>query len=127
MNWGGPSIGCGRLAFLVIGALLTAPVAGGLQASGQSTAPSVPPRALDGPPAPVLPEVVSRDASGRMTIRAVRLTTPLRIDGAFRSIRYQPGSELFVVYNDERDTRLSGFPEISTRALIVKVNRLFRF
>jgi hypothetical protein len=40
---------------------------------------------------------------------------------------YQPGSELFVVYNDERDTRLSGFPELTTRAVIVKVNRLFRF
>ena len=40
---------------------------------------------------------------------------------------YQPGSELFVVYNDERDTRLSGFPEMTTRAVIVKVNRLFRF
>jgi hypothetical protein len=40
---------------------------------------------------------------------------------------YRPGSELFVVYNDERDTRVSGFPEISTRAFIVKINRLFRF
>jgi hypothetical protein len=40
---------------------------------------------------------------------------------------YQPCSELFVVYNDERDTRLSGFPELTTRAVIVKVNRLFRF
>ena len=40
---------------------------------------------------------------------------------------YQPGSELFVVYNDERDTRPSGFPALSTRALIVKFNRLFRF
>jgi len=40
---------------------------------------------------------------------------------------YQPGSELFVVYNDERDTRLSGFPEMTTRAVIVKINRLFRF
>ncbi|NOT27148.1 MAG: carbohydrate binding family 9 domain-containing protein [Acidobacteria bacterium] len=40
---------------------------------------------------------------------------------------YQPGSELFVVYNDERDTRLSGFPELTTRAFIVKINRLFRF
>ena len=40
---------------------------------------------------------------------------------------YQPGSELFVVYNDERNTRLSGFPEMTTRAVIVKVNRLFRF
>ncbi len=40
---------------------------------------------------------------------------------------YQPGSELFVVYNDERDTRFSGFPEMMTRSFIVKINRLFRF
>jgi hypothetical protein len=40
---------------------------------------------------------------------------------------YRPGSELFVVYNDERDTRARGFPELSTRAFIIKVNRLFRF
>jgi hypothetical protein len=40
---------------------------------------------------------------------------------------YQPGSELFVVYNDERDTRLGGFPQLLTRSLVVKVNRLFRF
>jgi hypothetical protein len=40
---------------------------------------------------------------------------------------YQPGSELFVVYNDERDTRARGFPDLATRAVIVKVNRLFRF
>jgi hypothetical protein len=40
---------------------------------------------------------------------------------------YQPGSELFVVYNDERDTRGRGVPELTTRALIVKFNRLFRF
>jgi hypothetical protein len=40
---------------------------------------------------------------------------------------YEPGSELFVVYNDERDTRLSGFPDMTTRAVIVKVNKLLRF
>jgi hypothetical protein len=40
---------------------------------------------------------------------------------------YQPGSELFVVYNDERNTLVRGFPTLSNRALIVKVNRLFRF
>jgi hypothetical protein len=40
---------------------------------------------------------------------------------------YRPGSELFVVYNDERDTRAAGFPDLATRAFIVKVNRLFRF
>ncbi|HVH26678.1 MAG TPA: DUF5916 domain-containing protein [Vicinamibacterales bacterium] len=40
---------------------------------------------------------------------------------------YQPGSELFVVYNEERDTAARAFPSLSTRALIVKVNRLWRF
>ena len=38
--------------------------------------------AFDGPPAPVAPAVVSRDADGRVTVRAVRLAAPLRIDGA---------------------------------------------
>ncbi len=40
---------------------------------------------------------------------------------------YRPGSELFVVYNDERDTTVRGFPDPQNRALIIKVNRLFRF
>ena len=40
---------------------------------------------------------------------------------------YQPGSELFVVYNDDRNTLVRGFPQLSTRAFIVKVNRLLRF
>jgi hypothetical protein len=37
---------------------------------------------------------------------------------------YLPGSELFIVYNDERNTLLA--PTLRNRALIVKVNRLFR-
>ena len=40
---------------------------------------------------------------------------------------YQPGSELFVVYNDQRDTLRPGFPDLQNRAVIVKVNRLFRY
>jgi len=40
---------------------------------------------------------------------------------------YQPGSELFVVYNEERDARATAFPALANRAFIVKVNRLFRF
>jgi hypothetical protein len=40
---------------------------------------------------------------------------------------YQPGSELFVVYNEQRDTFGVRFPELNNRALIVKINRLFRF
>ena len=40
---------------------------------------------------------------------------------------YQPGSELFVVYNDQRDTALRGTPMLENRAFIVKVTKLFRF
>jgi hypothetical protein len=40
---------------------------------------------------------------------------------------YRPGSELFVVYTDERDTLPRGFPELRNRAFVVKINRLFRF
>ncbi len=40
---------------------------------------------------------------------------------------YRPGSELFAVYNDQRDTLAPGFPGLLNRAFIVKMNRLFRF
>lgn len=39
---------------------------------------------------------------------------------------YRPGSELFVVYNEERDTQLAFANAGRTRSLILKVNRLFR-
>ena len=41
---------------------------------------------------------------------------------------YQPGSELFIVYNDQRDTWLNrGFPMLENRAFVVKLTRQFRF
>ena len=40
---------------------------------------------------------------------------------------YQPGSELFVVYNEQRDTLGRRFPDLENRAFVVKVNRLFQF
>ena len=40
---------------------------------------------------------------------------------------YQPGSELFVVYNDQRDTSLRGTPFVENRAFVIKFTRLFRF
>ena len=40
---------------------------------------------------------------------------------------YRPGSELFVVYNDTRDTTPAGWPVLLNRSFIVKINRLFRF
>ena len=39
---------------------------------------------------------------------------------------YQPGSEFFIVFNEQRDGFASGFPTMTNRALIVKINRLFR-
>src|SRR5439155_11152588 len=38
-------------------------------------------RAIDGPPSPVAPEVITRDAAGRATVRAIKLTSPLKVDG----------------------------------------------
>jgi hypothetical protein len=41
---------------------------------------------------------------------------------------YIPGSEFFIVYNDQRDTlNRQGFPDLQNRALIVKLNRVFRY
>ena len=41
---------------------------------------------------------------------------------------YQPGSELFIVYNEQRDTLTpERFPELENRAFIIKINRLFHF
>ena len=40
---------------------------------------------------------------------------------------YQPGSELFIVYSDARDTDNTGFaPPILNRSFVVKVTKLFR-
>ena len=57
-----------------------------------------------------------------------------RLDQVSANIRfrweYRPGSELFVVYNEDRNTGLDGFgrfPVLNNRAFIVKVNRLLRF
>jgi hypothetical protein len=44
---------------------------------------------LDGPPAPVAPDVIARDASGRTTIRAIRLREPLKVDGALDESFYR--------------------------------------
>ena len=40
---------------------------------------------------------------------------------------YRLGSELFVVWNEQRDTLARGFPGLQNRALIVKMNHLLRF
>jgi hypothetical protein len=39
---------------------------------------------------------------------------------------YIPGSELFVVYSDGRDTSARGLPELQNRSFAIKVTRLLR-
>ena len=36
---------------------------------------------IDGPPAPIAPEVIARDGSGKVTVRAIKLDAPLVLDG----------------------------------------------
>lgn len=40
---------------------------------------------------------------------------------------YLPGSELFVVYNEGRDTHSLGAPDLQNRSFVIKINRLVRF
>ena len=40
---------------------------------------------------------------------------------------YQPGSDIFVVYTDGRDTQSVGFPDLRNQSFVVKFTRLFRF
>src|SRR5262249_46471658 len=42
-----------------------------------------------GPPPPVVPEVITRDDEGHATVRAVRLESPLRLDGNLDEEIYQ--------------------------------------
>jgi len=60
-------------------------------AAGQEPAPPMPASGtdFDGPAAPVAPAVISRDASGRATVRATRIATPLRIDGRLDEAVYR--------------------------------------
>jgi len=56
-----------------------APAVGAVAAVVPARVP--PPGVIDGPPPPLPPEVISRDAQGRATIRAVRLSEGIRLDG----------------------------------------------
>jgi len=55
--------------------------------TGQTSANAAP--RFDGPPAPTAPAVLSRDAQGRTTVRAVRVTGPMTVDGILDEPFYQ--------------------------------------
>ena len=58
------------------------------------------PVGYDGPPPPALPAVIARDKSDRVTVRAVRIAEPLRLDGRLDEAIYstvQPMSDFIQV------------------------------
>ena len=59
-------------------------LAGSATPLSAQTPPSEPPLdgiVIDGPPPPDAPAMISRDAAGRATVRAIKLREPLRVDG----------------------------------------------
>ena len=81
-------------------------------------------------------------ASRLMTTRAIFSVTPRMLVSTLTqfnatdaslssSVRFRweyiPGSEIFAVYSDGRDTSVSGVPYVMNRSFVVKVTRLFRF
>ncbi|HUQ70719.1 MAG TPA: DUF5916 domain-containing protein, partial [Planctomycetaceae bacterium] len=55
------------------------------------------------PPAPTAPDVIARDAAGHATIRAIKLTAPLRVDGRLDEDVY------------EREQPFGGFIQVAPR------------
>jgi Domain of unknown function (DUF5916)/Carbohydrate family 9 binding domain-like len=85
------SAGRRLLAIVLLGTSVAVPVHGQPQTGASTPLVDVvsAPASFDGPPAPVPPAVAARDASGRVTLRAVRLDRPLEIDGRLNEELYQ--------------------------------------
>ncbi|MBI2186868.1 MAG: carbohydrate binding family 9 domain-containing protein [Acidobacteria bacterium] len=73
---------------------------------------------------------VSLTPSARLGFSALSQYNP-GLHSLTQSVRmrweYVPGSELFVVYSDGRDTSVAGFPGLQNRSFAVKMTRLLRF
>jgi hypothetical protein len=70
-----------RVAGLVVVVLLS------FVATAESAQESAPLRG--DPPAPIAPQVIARDAAGHATVRAIKLSAPLRVDGRLDEEVYQ--------------------------------------
>ncbi len=68
----------GHLAAFAVMALLIAPFDASAQVRPSDEADAL---GIQGPPPPIAPAVINRDATGNATVRAVRLTEPIDIDG----------------------------------------------
>ncbi len=72
----------------VLVALLALLALAGDAAGQPGGAPRPPVAQSDGPPVPTLPDTISRDDQGRATVIAVRVPTPMRIDGVLDEALY---------------------------------------
>ena len=63
---------------IVLSVVLPIPSALVAQTGNDAQAPGL---GIDGPPAPVAPAVMNRDDNGNATVRAIRLTAPIELDG----------------------------------------------
>ncbi len=68
--------------------------------------------------APSWPEILSLDLD---RFKGARSSTNIRLRW-----KYEPGSDLFVVYSEGRDTDFRGFPRIANRGFVIKFTKLFR-
>ena len=59
-----------------------------VRSTGSAGFAAVPTLRIDGPPPPMAPETLARDAGGRTTVRAVAIDVPLRIDGTLDEAAY---------------------------------------
>ena len=72
--------------WLTAGLLFTSPLQLTAQAPVATEADRI---QIDGPPPPVAPDVISRDDEGGATVRAIRVTEPMRIDGELDEAFYR--------------------------------------
>jgi len=102
--------------------------------SGGSVEPTVSFNWIDLPTGKFLTTLVSTRTTYAMTPRMYvsalvqysSATTSFSTNARFRW-EYIPGSELFIVYNEGRDTFPVHRIELENRGFIVKINRLIRF
>ena len=79
-------VGCGVAVALLSGPAWAQQTAVGVAPTVQHEAPAL---AVDGPPPAPLPDTIARDVAGGVTVRAVRLSEPLRIDGVLDERPYR--------------------------------------
>jgi hypothetical protein len=58
---------------------------------------------IDGPPPPVAPAMINRDEKGNATVRAFRVTEPIRLDGRLDEAGYRDVQAITGFYQSRPD------------------------